>query len=173
MRSYRLSRLVCGVAMSLLAAGGLGAAAFGVAAGRHAPGEPSGPREPGQDDKSQQIFGTVCGKCHPIERVTAMRRTRSQWEETIDAMITTRGAQITDEEYETILPYLTREFGRVDINRAIADEIVEVLGISEELAAAIVAHRKQHGPFENFEALTKVPGIDREALEKKRDAITF
>jgi competence ComEA-like helix-hairpin-helix protein len=45
--------------------------------------------------------------------------------------------------------------------------------MTDELAGAIVAYRKQHGPFEDFEALLKVPGLNRDALEKKRDAITF
>ena len=129
--------------------------------------------EPTQDARSQQVFATVCGKCHPVERVTAMRRSRSQWEETITSMITARGAQVSDEDFDTVLTYLSREYGRVDINRAEPDDIVEVLGLTEQMASSIVAHRKQHGPFENFEALVKVPGVDRDALEKKRDAITF
>ena len=126
-----------------------------------------------QDAKSQQVFAAVCGKCHPVERVTAMRRSRSQWEETITSMITARGAQISDEDFDTVLTYLSKEHGRVDVNRAEAEDIAEVLGVTEEMAAAIVAYRKQHGPFENFETLLKVPGIDRDAVDKKRDAITF
>ena len=82
-------------------------------------------------------------------------------------------AQVSDEDFDTVLTYLSREYGRVDINRAEPDDIVEVLGLTEQIASSIVAHRKQHGPFENFEALVKVPGVDRDALEKKRDAITF
>ena len=123
--------------------------------------------------KAEQVFSSVCGRCHPVERITATRRTRSQWEETITTMITTRGAQISDEEFDTILTYLTQEYGRVDVNRAPADAIAEVLSTSDDVAAAIVAYRKEHGPFEDFEALVKVPGVNREALEKKRDAITF
>lgn len=126
-----------------------------------------------QDGQAQQVFGAVCGKCHPVERVTAMRRSRSQWEETIESMITARGAQISDEEFDTVLIYLIKEYGRVDINRAPADEIGEVLAIPAEMAEEIVAYRKQHGLFEDFDALMKVPGIDRPALEKKRDAISF
>ena len=134
-------------------------------------GEPLAPTA--QDGKAEQVFVTVCGRCHPVERITAVRRTRSQWEEAITTMITARGAAVTDEEFDTILTYLTKEYGRVDVNRAAADSIAEVLAITDELAGAIVAYRKQHGPFEDFEALLKVPGLNRDALEKKRDAITF
>jgi competence ComEA-like helix-hairpin-helix protein len=126
-----------------------------------------------QDAKAEQMFVTVCGRCHPVERITATRRTRGQWEETITMMITARGAAVTDEEFDTILTYLTKEYGRVDVNRADADSIAEVLAMTDESAAAVVAYRKQHGPFEDFEALLKVPGLNRDALEKKRDAISF
>lgn len=126
-----------------------------------------------QDQQSAQVFATVCSRCHPLERVTVMRRTRSQWEEVITTMITTRGAQISDEDFDTILTYLSRQYGRVYINRAPADDIVEALGISTTMASSIVGYRKDHGPFQDFDALTKVPGVDKTALEHKRDAIVF
>jgi competence ComEA-like helix-hairpin-helix protein len=125
------------------------------------------------DEKSKQVFTTNCARCHPIDRVTAMRRSRPQWEEAITTMITARGAQVSDDDFDIILDYLVKEYGRVDVNRASAEDLVEVLNISEKLAAAIVAYRKEHGRFEDFDALAKVPGIDREQLETKRDAITF
>lgn len=124
-------------------------------------------------DPAVQVFTNVCVKCHPRERVTAMRRTRAQWEEVITTMITTRGAQISDEDFDTVLGYLTRAYGRVNVNRAPAADMVEVLEIPEAVASAIVSYRREHGPFEDFDALAKVPKIDREKLEKKRDAITF
>jgi competence ComEA-like helix-hairpin-helix protein len=125
------------------------------------------------DSKAAQVFTTVCSRCHPIERVTVMRRTRAQWEEVITTMITSRGAQVSDDDFTTILDYLVKEFGRVDINRAPAEDIVEVLGVTDKIAGAIVAYRKEHGRFEDFDALAKVPGVDREELEKKREAISF
>jgi len=126
-----------------------------------------------QDAKSIQVLTNNCARCHPIDRVTSMRRSRSQWEETITTMITARGAQVSDDDFTTILDYLVKEYGRVDANRGQAEDFIEVLGIGEKAAAAIVAYRKEHGRFEDFEALAKVPGVEREQLEKKRDAITF
>jgi competence ComEA-like helix-hairpin-helix protein len=142
-----------------------------VASGTHSVS--AGRVQESSEDKSKAVFAQVCGRCHPIERVTAMRRTRPQWEEAIEAMINARGAKVTDEEYETVLGYLVKEHGRVDINRARPNDIVEVLGIADAVADKIVQYRGEHGPFEDFDALVKVPGIDREQLEKKRDAITF
>jgi competence ComEA-like helix-hairpin-helix protein len=124
-------------------------------------------------DSAERAFTNACGKCHPTQRVTATRRTRSQWEEVITAMITARGAQVSDEDFDTILAYLTRVHGRVNVNRAPAADMVEVLEISDTIATAIVNYRREHGGFEDFDALTKVPGIDRDKLEQKRDAIAF
>lgn len=124
-------------------------------------------------DPAAPVFANVCGKCHPKERVTAMRRTRSQWEEVITTMITARAAQISDDDFDTVLGYLSRHYGRVNVNRAPAPDMVEVLHVDETVAASIVTYRKEHGAFADFDALTKVPGVDREKLEPLRDAILF
>ncbi len=57
------------------------------------------------------VFQEVCGRCHPIERVTATQRTKSQWEETINSMVTSRGAVVTPEQYDIVLKYLVAEYG--------------------------------------------------------------
>ena len=124
-------------------------------------------------DPDARVFANVCGKCHPKERVVVLRRTRSQWEEVITTMITVRNAQISDEDFETVLGYLTRQHGRVNVNRAPAEDIVEVLHVPEKVGQTIVQYRKEHGPFEDFDGLAKVPGIEREKLEGLRDAILF
>ena len=131
------------------------------------------PAQEAASDPAAPVFVNVCGKCHPKERVTAMRRTRSQWEEVITTMITARNAQVSDDDFDTVLGYLSREYGRVNVNRAPAPDMVEVLHITDAAAAAIVAYRKQHGEFADFDALTKVPGVDREKLEALREAILF
>jgi competence ComEA-like helix-hairpin-helix protein len=126
-----------------------------------------------QGGDAAAVFQRVCSNCHPIARVTAMRRSHAQWEEVIGTMISARNAKISDEEFDIILGYLSKEYGRVNVNSAPANEIAEVLGVDDKLAAAIVAYRGEHGKFADFDALAEVPGIDREALEKKREAIIF
>jgi competence ComEA-like helix-hairpin-helix protein len=138
--------------------------------------ETSAPKAVAQDaasDPAAPVFASVCGKCHPKERVIAMRRTRSQWEEVITTMITARAAQISDDDFDTVLGYLARQYGRVNVNRAPASDIVEVLHVEDSVAASIVTYRKEQGAFADFDALTKVPGVDREKLEALRDAILF
>jgi competence ComEA-like helix-hairpin-helix protein len=124
-------------------------------------------------DPDVRVFANVCGKCHPKERAVVTRRTRSQWEEVITTMITTRNAQISDEDFDTVLGYLSREYGRVNVNRAPAPDIVEVLHVPEKVGETIVQYRKEHGPFQDFDGLAKVPGVDREKLESRREAILF
>src|SRR5690349_12611457 len=57
------------------------------------------------------VFLEACGKCHPPQFVTATRRTKAQWEETINAMVTSRGATLTPDQYQTVLKYLVAECG--------------------------------------------------------------
>ena len=58
---------------------------------------------------------------------------------------------------------------------AIASDGPRLLAASAELdeAQKIVRYRDDHGPFADFDALAKVPGVDAKKLEKNRDAITF
>jgi len=83
------------------------------------------------------------------------------------------GAKGTEEEFTAILDYLVRQYGRVNVNTATADEIAEVVGLSEKEAEVIVKYRKEKGKFDSFEALSKAPGVAVEKLEKSRDAISF
>src|SRR5438309_8732918 len=82
---------------------------------------------------AREVLQKVCGTCHALERVTASRRSRAQWEETMDKMISL-GAKGTDEEFATILTYLVRQYGRVNVNTATAGEIEEVVGLSAKEA---------------------------------------
>jgi competence protein ComEA len=63
--------------------------------------------------------------------------------------------------------------GKVDINTADAATIAATLnGVGEAKAEAIVAHRKQHGPFKSAEQLAEVKGIGLKTVEKNRDVIS-
>ena len=122
--------------------------------------------------KSKQVFEALCAACHPLEDVTSARKTRSQWEETIDTMIA-NGATGTEADFATALAYLIAVYGRVNVNKAPAGEIAEVLELAAKDADAIVKYREDKGKFEDFDALTKVPGLDLEKLTKKKAAISY
>ncbi|MCI0390803.1 MAG: helix-hairpin-helix domain-containing protein [Acidobacteria bacterium] len=121
---------------------------------------------------AKEVLQKVCGTCHALERVIESRRSRAQWEEATDKMIAL-GAKGTEDEFATILAYLLRQYGRVNMNTATAVEIAEVVGLSEKEAEVIVKYRQEKGKFDDFEALSKTPGVAVEKLEKSRDAISF
>jgi len=78
-----------------------------------------------QDASEKALLQKVCATCHELERVTASRRSRSQWGETLEKMIGL-GAKGTDQEFATILAYLVRQYGRVNVNTATAVEIAVI-----------------------------------------------
>ena len=61
--------------------------------------------------------------------------------------------------------------GRVRVNAADASEMEALPGVGPVLAARIVAHREQHGPFGTVEDLLEVPGIGEGKLAALRDAV--
>ena len=62
--------------------------------------------------------------------------------------------------------------GPVNVNTADAETIsAELQGIGLAKAQAIVAYRKQHGPFKSRAELTQVKGIGARTVEINRDNI--
>jgi competence protein ComEA len=61
----------------------------------------------------------------------------------------------------------------VNPNRGSASDLERLRGIGPSLAAAIVSHRDEHGPFGSVEALLDVPGIGPAKLEVLRDQVGF
>src|SRR5712692_3218595 len=126
----------------------------------------------GSAQEPPALFQRVCGTCHKPERAVSTRRTRQEWEETIDLMVE-KGMKSSDEELTKVLDYLVGQYGRVNVNTAAAGDIAEVLGLTAKEAEAIVKYRKDAARFEEFDDLGKVPGVDLKKLEKRREAISF
>ena len=128
--------------------------------------------EPAPHGDAPEAFTRVCGRCHSSDRIVEGRRSRGQWEEVLEQM-TARGATGTDDDYAIIIEYLVSEYGRVAINTAAAEELSQVLHLDRKDADAIVAYRKNHGRFADFDALIAMPDAPVEALRKRREAIVF
>ncbi|MEM7288695.1 MAG: ComEA family DNA-binding protein [Actinomycetota bacterium] len=61
--------------------------------------------------------------------------------------------------------------GPLDLNRADEAALDELPGVGPATAAAIVAHRDEHGPFTSVTALQEVPGIGPAKLERLRELV--
>ena len=129
-------------------------------------------QQPLPDGPGKEVVERVCGACHDLDTVTGARRTRADWRATVNAMIA-RGAITTDEEFVTIVDYLVRYVGLVNVNKAAAPEIEAVLGITSNDAIEIVRYRSDHGDFDDLDGLKKVPGIDATVLEERKDRVAF
>lgn len=58
----------------------------------------------GPDPREATARG-ICGVCHPFEYVVAVKRTRAQWEATVENMVS-RGARGTNAELTAVIDYL-------------------------------------------------------------------
>lgn len=62
--------------------------------------------------------------------------------------------------------------GLVNVNTAAAEELETLPGIGPVLAASIVEHREQNGPFSSVDQLLEVSGIGEQRLADIRDLVT-
>ena len=63
------------------------------------------------DGAGKDLVMNVCSQCHDLARITSQKRTKAEWNDTVDKMAA-RGAKASDEEFETIVTYLTKNFGK-------------------------------------------------------------
>lgn len=120
-----------------------------------------------------ETYELVCGSCHGADIVVGSTGSRAAWEETVEAM-RARGAYGTDEEFETVVKYLSKYFGMpVNVNTATADELQKQFMIPADQAEAIVAYRDANGDFKTVEEFLMVDGIDKEDFQLMADRIQF
>lgn len=126
------------------------------------------------DDVGRDLTVKLCGnECHTIEKVIAERKSKSQWAETMETM-RTDGAAGTDDEFKVIVKYLATHYGvQIQINKATARQIDDVLVLADGQAAAIVAYREANGAFTDWDSLLKVPGLDPKTLEPQKRKVVF
>ncbi|MBI4903891.1 MAG: helix-hairpin-helix domain-containing protein [Acidobacteria bacterium] len=127
---------------------------------------------PYPDRPGKKTVEKICGACHGLKLMEPMRRTRAAWQTSIDDMLT-RGMKAEESEIEEAVNYFARYFSRLNINKATAAEIADVLDLPAPQAEALVRYREKNGPIPNYDALEKVPGLDAKKLSEQRDRIAF
>jgi competence protein ComEA len=131
------------------------------------------PAGPGRD-----VFARVCSGCHGTTLATSQRKSADDWA-TIVIEMRSRGASGSDDEMESIVDYLSTNFGKsapvahVNMNTAVAADIAGALSLTSDQASAIVAYRDKNGNFKDIASLEQVPGIDVAKVEAAKDHIDF
>ena len=116
-------------------------------------------------------FEAVCGACHKINLVEGLR-SESEWMDVLERMVNI-GAKGSNEQFDAVVRVLLRDFTKVNINTASAEEIAPVLDISEPIAASIVSRRTAKGKYQTIADLKGIPGLDISKVEKRKNRIVF
>ncbi len=72
----------------------------------------------------------------------------------------------------TSIPTIIVEFP-ININTASMEELVQLPGIGQQKASAIIAYRQSNGAFKSIEDVQQVPGIGEGIFNQIKDLITF
>ena len=88
------------------------------------------------------------------------------------------GAKGSDKELDAVFEYLVKnypaeEVPKINVNKASSIELESGLTLRRSQAAAVIQYRTKNGDFKSIEDLKKVPGIDPEKIEAKKDRIVF
>lgn len=124
-----------------------------------------------ESDPNLEAVQTVCGKCHTTAVFMKEPRSWDRWND-VFADMTRRGAKGSDEQLEQVTKYFLENLTLVNINSSPSDELVWVLGMSEDAAQSIIARRVRQ-PFTDITQLRSVPGVDAEKLQQRKNRILF
>jgi len=135
--------------------------------------EPEAERLPPGPGKAE--VGSVCVECHSLTNIRRQRLSRDEWTSEVSDMLD-RGAKANDDQVAVILDYLTLNFGKdskIRVNTAPMVEFKAVLELTAAEAGAIIAYRDANGSFHQLVDLLKVPGVDGNKIEAKKDLLEF
>jgi competence protein ComEA len=124
------------------------------------------------DGPGKAVVERLCASCHAIENVIEARRTKLGWQRMVEDMVG-RGAEGSEEEFKTVVDYLTAHYGKINVNTASAKDLETTLSLATREAEAIVSYREKNGRIKDFPELRKIPGVNAETLDAKRPLIVF
>ena len=145
------------------------------------------------------IVQRACSACHAVTVVTSKHASQKEWDQVVNQMLS-RGADLTDDEVDTVIEYLAKNYGPLDqkatpsteaapssdtaappatdttpvnVNKASAQELESSLGLEKSEAEAVVKYREQNGNFKTWHDVATVPGISAAKIEGMQKRITF
>lgn len=100
----------------------------------------------------------------------------ADWNQLIVSM-QANGLEISDADFATVLNYFATNLNvlpaKINVNKAAADDLKAVLGLTELEASAIVKYRTDHGDFKDWRQVAAVDGVDAKKIEAKKGSLTF
>lgn len=125
----------------------------------------------------RQELEKLCKQCHELARSISLRQDRDGWSTTMTKMAAF-GMKGNDRDVSLVLEYLAKNYPaedipRVNVNKATAIELESGLSLRRSQAAALLAYRAKNGEFKSLDDLKKVPLIDPEKIDAKKDRISF
>ena len=145
------------------------------------------------------IVQEKCVMCHALSVVTSKHSSQREWDQVVNQMVS-RGADLSDEEIDTVIEYLAKNYGPLDqtttpsagagdqaastdttaadtspvnVNKASAQDLESSLGLAKAEAEAIVKYREQNGNFKTWHEVAAVPGVSAAKIEGMQKRITF
>jgi competence ComEA-like helix-hairpin-helix protein len=126
------------------------------------------PEAPGRE-----MFEAVCSECHEPTKVIGQHKTKAEWQSKVTEMLQ-EDQDVTQQEREVIVNYLAASFpAKVNVNKATAKDLENVLDVSSTDAQAIVRYREQKGAFKSLDDLKKVAALDAAKVESWKDRVEF
>lgn len=114
----------------------------------------------------------VCTTCHDSSIITDAPRTVAGWED-MEYLMKDFGAMATEAEWKTISDYLVTNLALLEVNKAAAEHVRLVFGVSDAVAADVVAFRDKQGGFMTIDDLKQAPGLEAVKVDALKDRLLF
>lgn len=130
------------------------------------------------DAPAREYVTRICLQCHEASQLLSQHRTEADWKATV-ARMAQKGVSAPTEQFDAVAAYMAKYFPKtedatkVNMNKATAEEIVTVIGLTPDEAKALVAYREKHGDYREWGEMLVVYGVDGRKLEAAKDKMTF
>ena len=129
------------------------------------------------DGPGRQEMETKCKQCHELARSISVRQDRDGWTTTMAKMVAF-GMKGSEKELALIVDYLAKNYPADDIPKVNVNKATAIELESDAEPAAFPGRRRaglpaKNGDFKSLDDLKKVPMIDAEKIEARKDRIAF
>lgn len=124
------------------------------------------------DAPGKAVLTRMCTVCHETDLIVDTPRTVPIWAETL-LLMKEFGAEGSDADWKTVADYLITHLAHLAVNKATSDQFAQVFGVSERIAAGVVAYRDTQGGFKTIDDLKKAPGLDAARIDALQPRLIF